>query len=76
MCLHGANPGLVGLRSLEEGSPNACARSSMPFSVAGYDNSCEWPVSKQLIQMLVKSSLFSLLRLVVGSDLTLPALLI
>jgi len=74
--MHGANPGLVGLRSLEEGSPNACARSSMPFSVAGYDNSCEWPVSKQWIQMLVKSSLFSLLRLVVGSDLTLPALLI
>jgi len=56
--MHGANPGLVGLRSLEEGSPNACARSSMPFSVAGYDNSCEWPVSKQWIQMLVKSSLF------------------
>ena len=76
MCLHGANPGLVGLLTIEEGSPNACARSSMPFSVAGYDNSCEWPVSKQWIQMLVKSSLFSLLRLVVGSDLTLPALLI
>ena len=54
MCLHGANPGLVGLLTIEEGSPNACARSSTPFSVAGHDNSCEWSVSKQWIQILLQ----------------------
>ena len=37
--LHGGNPGLVGFVPFEEGSPNACARSSLPFSVAGPEKS-------------------------------------
>jgi hypothetical protein len=33
---------------LEEGSPNACAGSTIPFSVAGYHFPCDWSVSKNL----------------------------
>jgi len=56
MCLHGATPGLVGLH-LEEGSPNACARSTTPFSVAGYDKYCDWSESKQWIHIFMTAHL-------------------
>jgi hypothetical protein len=75
-------PGLSDFLPFEEGSPNACARSTMPFSVAGPDESCDWSVSKKWIQMFIASakSLHSISLFygffVGGSDLTLPALLI
>ena len=73
--LHGANPGLVGSLPFEEGSPNACARSTMPFSVAGPDESRDWSVSKQWIHMFIAfQNLFVMFCLLVrlngGNDLT------
>lgn len=72
-------PGLSdGSRSSEEGSPKACARSTVPFSVAGQDTTRDWLACVRVMETCICFFVFPLFVLLglMAVIRNLPALLI